>query len=85
MGSQDITSLVDFNKLILISKLEKLNLDLITSQNNFFIKNGIVERAKKISINASHKNKSMIKDGLNRIISLDQMGSFKVLIISKLK
>lgn len=84
IGFQDITSLVDFNKFLFIAKKKGLKINTFCSQRDFLIKYGIFERAKKISINASQRQKNIINQGLERVIDINRMGSsFKVLIISK--
>ena len=84
VGSQDITSLVDFKKLIFIAKSKKLNVDIFCTQRKFFSQYGIKERAKKINLNSSKDQKKIINEGVDRIINNKRMGSlFKVLVISK--
>ena len=84
LGSQDITALVDYSPLIKLSKICKLKIDTYTSQCNFLVRYGINERAKKILLNCNNTDKKIIKDGLQRLIDKNNMGSiFKVLIISK--
>ena len=84
VGSQDITSLVDFKKLIFIAKSNKLNVDTFCTQREFFLQYGIKERAKIISLNTLKNQKKIINDGLDRIINNKRMGSlFKVLVVSK--
>jgi len=83
-GSQDITSLVDFKKLIFIAKSKKLNVDIYCTQREFFLKYGIKERAKKINSTSTLDQKKIINEGMDRIINNDKMGSlFKVLVVSK--
>jgi len=83
-GKQDITSLVDFKQLIKITKKNKLNVDIFCNQNKFLLMNGIKERAKKIYKKSTINQKHAIKNGLERLIDKDGMGSlFKVLVISK--
>ena len=84
IGSQDITSLVDFKSLISIAKLYSLKIDTFSTQRDFLIKHGIHERADKIIKTCNKKQEKIIINGLNRIIAKENMGSiFKVLIISK--
>ena len=84
VGSQDITSLVDFKKLVLIAKSNNLNVDIFCTQREFFLHHGIKERAKIINLSASKKQQQIINDGMDRIINNNRMGSlFKVLVISK--
>ena len=84
VGSQDITSLVDFKKLIIIAKSNNLKVDIFCTQREFFLKYGIKERAKIINLNSTIDQKKIINDGIDRIINNNRMGSlFKVLIVSK--
>ena len=84
LGNQDITSLVDFKKMIEIAKFNKINIDYYTTQRDFLLKYGILERSKQVLKKSKPIKKKMIIDGLNRIINKNNMGSlFKVLIISK--
>jgi cyclopropane-fatty-acyl-phospholipid synthase len=84
IGMQDITSLVNFQKLIKIAKAFKFNIDVFTSQKEFLLKNGIRERANIIKKNANHDQKKSIDSGFKRLTDNTQMGSlFKVLAISK--
>ena len=84
VGSQDITSLVDFKKLIFIAKSNNLNVDIYCTQREFFLQYGIKERAKIINLHSSKDKEKMINDGLDRVINNNKMGSlFKVLVVSK--
>jgi NADH dehydrogenase [ubiquinone] 1 alpha subcomplex assembly factor 7 len=84
VGSQDITSLVDFKKLIFIAKSNNLNVDIFCTQREFFLQYGIKERAKIVNLNSSRDQKKIINDGVERIINNNKMGSlFKVLVVSK--
>ena len=86
IGQQDITSLVDFKSLISIAKSYNLKIDIFTSQRDFLIQNGILERAKKILASCKASQQKIINNGLDRIIDKDNMGSiFKVLVISNIK
>jgi len=83
-GSQDITSLVDFKKLIILAKSYKLNIENFSTQREFFLKYGIKERTKKIIEKSTKQQKDNIKKGLKRLIDKNNMGSlFKVLVVSK--
>ena len=83
IGRQDITSLVDFKKLIQISNFHKLNIKEYTTQREFLIKNGIYQRAAKICKNSSAMEIKLINHGLQRIIDKKNMGGlFKVLVVS---
>ena len=84
IGYQDISSLVDFDKLIKITKNYGLKIYLFNSQHDFFVKYGIKERYHKLSYKCSGEQKKIIKNGIDRIIDKKNMGSlFKVLIITK--
>jgi SAM-dependent MidA family methyltransferase len=83
-GSQDITSLVNFKKLIFIAKSKKLKINIFCTQREFFSQYGIKELAKKINLNSSKDQKKIINEGVDRIINNKKMGSlFKVLVVSK--
>ena len=82
-GDQDITSLVDFNKLIKIAKLNNLKIRNYTSQREFLLSNGLLER-KNILLKENHFHKNIIQKGYERLIDKNSMGSlFKILIVSK--
>ena len=84
IGKQDITSLVDFKRMIDLTKKNKLNIDLFCSQRDFLINHGIYKRADKINKNSSAQQKKDLLDGLLRLTDDKSMGSiFKVLVISK--
>ena len=81
---QDITSLIDFKRIINLAKAKNLNIDVFSSQRDFLIKLGIYERFQKIKKNASKLEERYLKKGLERLINATSMGSlFKVLIVSK--
>ena len=83
LGKQDITSLIDFNILIDIAKNYNLNLDILCSQKEFLLSNGILERKKVIVNNCTAKQKKIIENECDRLINEKQMGSvFKFLILS---
>ena len=84
IGCQDITSFVDFQSLISIAKSYSLKIDVLSTQREFLIQNGIYERKNKILKNCNQHEKKTIINGLDRIINENNMGSiFKVLVISK--
>ena len=86
IGKQDISSLVDFKKLIELGKMNNLDINIFCSQREFLLEYGIKERAKKIKAKANNKQKEEIELGLKRIINGKNMGSlFKVLVLSKVK
>ena len=83
LGSQDITSLVDFKKFIEISKYYNLTIESFCDQKSFLIKNGIIERKNIIIKNSNKKYKETIEQGYKRLVNEKAMGSiFKFLIIS---
>ena len=82
-GMQDITSLVDFKNLIDIAKKNNLKINTFCNQKKFLLSNGIKERKNKILEKCNLSEKKMIKNGFNRLIDINNMGSlFKVLVIS---
>ena len=84
IGKQDITSLVDFNKLIDLGKKNNLKIEHFSSQREFLLNNGIKEREKKILKVANNKQRIMVQKGVKRIIDKKDMGNlFKVLVLSK--
>ena len=86
IGKQDISSLVDFNKLIDLGKKNNLKIEHFSSQREFLLNNGIKERENKILKVANNKQRIMIQKGVKRIIDKKDMGNlFKVLVLSKWK
>jgi len=84
IGFQDITSLVDFKKLIEIAQQNNLKVESYTSQREFLMNYGIKEREKKLLKKATPDQKIMIKKGVKRIINKNDMGTlFKILILKK--
>ena len=82
-GNQDITSLVNFKTIADISEQNNLNVYGPFTQRDFLIKNGIIERKKKILLKANNQQKKDIENGFIRLISKDGMGTiFKCIIIS---
>jgi len=82
----DITHLINFN--FFIKKIKNLKIDSInlTTQREFLLKLGILERAEIISKNMSFSKKSDIYFRLKRLIDKKQMGTlFKVLFITNKK
>lgn len=83
-GLQDITSLVDFNQLIIIAKSQNLEVNIFSTQREFFLNHGIKEREKKIMLKSTFEQKKILRNGLERLIDNKKMGSlFKVLVVSK--
>ena len=67
-------------------KLKKMNLNLvkITTQREFLIKMGILQRAKILSNNQPFSKKSDIYFRIGRLIDKNQMGTlFKVMFATK--
>ena len=84
IGKQDITSLIDFNKLIDLGKKNNLKIEHFSSQREFLLNNGIKERENKILKVANNKQRIMVQKGVKRIIDKKDMGNlFKVLVLSK--
>ena len=84
IGKQDISSLVDFNKLIDLGKKNNLKIELFSSQREFLLNNGIKERENKILKVANNKQRIILQKGVKRIIDKKDMGNlFKVLVLSK--
>ena len=83
LGLQDITSFVDFKRLIEISKKYKLNIDTFCSQENFLLSHGILERKKNILKKCNQKQIKQVESGYKRLVNKNYMGNvFKFLIIS---
>ncbi len=84
IGLQDITSLVDFKKLIEIAETNKLKIENFLTQREFFLRYGIKERFKILIEKSTKDQKKIIESGMDRIINKDKMGNlFKILIVSK--
>ena len=79
IGRQDITAFVNFSELIDIAKKNQLNIDIFCSQKEFLISCGIQERKNKLQTN---HNKNNIDAEFNRLTNDNQMGNFKVLVVS---
>ncbi len=86
LGEQDISSLVDFSRLIYLGEKNNLKIDHFSSQREFLINFGIKEREKQILQNVNDNQKTIIQNGVKRILDKKNMGNlFKVLILSKWK
>ena len=84
LGKQDITSLVDFRKLIEIAKNFKLQIDINCTQKEFLLLNGILERKNKIIQKCTSQQKKILEVGYKRLIDNKQMGLiYKFLVLSK--
>jgi len=82
----DITHLINFN--FFVEKLKSLKIDCVklTTQREFLLKMGILQRAEVISKNVPFSKKSDIFFRLNRLIDKKQMGElFKVLFATNKK
>ena len=82
----DITHLINFN--FFKKKIKNFNLDSVqlTTQREFLLKMGILERAEIISKNISFSKKSDIYYRIKRLIDPSQMGTlFKVLFATNKK
>ena len=83
IGRQDISSYVNFKELIDIAKKNNLKILSFSTQKNFLISNGIIERKKILMKNLPHEKKIIIQNQFNRLTMNDKMGKdFKFLIIS---
>ena len=82
--NSDITYMINFNYYKKKLKETKLNKIKITTQREFLLKMGILERAEIISKNLSFSKKADIYFRLKRLIDNKEMGSiFKVLFATK--
>ena len=82
IGEKDISSHVNFNDFISIANDNNLTIEEYSTQRDFLIKYGILERRKKLS---NSKQMNIINSGLDRLINKKEMGNlFKCLVISKL-
>ena len=85
-GDTDITHLLNYYFLKRIAKKFKLNVNGLSTQRNFLINLGIIERANIISKNATFLEKANIYYRLKRLLDHKQMGEiFKVMFISNKK
>ncbi len=85
IGEQDISSLVNFKKLINIAIKYKLKIAEFCSQKDFLISNGIITRKNFLKKNSNKKEKRIIEEGFDILTNNNKMGkNFKVLIISSL-
>ena len=84
IGKQDITSLINFNEFIKIANENKLKIENFSSQKDFLINNGILERKKQILKQCNSIQKRSLETGLDRLINDKEMGLiYKFLILSK--
>ena len=85
-GNSDITYNISFNLINKIIKKLGLCSSLSTTQKNFLIKLGILERAEILSKNMSFSEKADIYFRVKRLIDKSQMGHlFKVMFITNHK
>jgi len=83
-GKQDITSLVNFKRLIEIATQHKLSIHTFCSQKEFLLSNGMKKRKDVILQKCNNIQKNIIEKGYERLIHENNMGSlFKVLIVIK--
>ena len=83
LGKQDITSHVNFKELINIGKKNNLKILFFSTQKDFLISHGIIERKKKLIKNLPNAKKKMIQNQFNLLTQNDKMGgNFKFLILS---
>ncbi len=86
IGNSDITYNLNFNILEKIIKNLNLECQGITTQRNFLLKLGIIERAEIISKNLTFLKKADVYYRLNRLINKKEMGDlFKVMLITSNK
>ena len=84
MHHSDITSHLNFKLFHEILKKNNLNVEKITTQNEFLKKIGILERANILSKKMTFKEKANMFYRLKRLIGYREMGSlFKVLFAQK--
>jgi cyclopropane-fatty-acyl-phospholipid synthase len=80
----DITSHLNFKLFHEILKKNNLNVEKITTQNEFLKKIGILERANILSKKMTFKEKANMFYRLKRLMGYREMGSlFKVLFAQK--
>ena len=85
-GNIDITYKINFKLIENLINYLKLKSQGITSQRNFLIKLGILERAEIISKNLPFSKKADIYFRLKRLIDKNEMGElFKVMLITNKK
>ena len=83
IGLQDITSLVNFGKLINIANQFDLNIVSYCNQREFLITNGIIERKEILKKNLPKIKREIIEQQFNRLTDLNNMGKdFKFFIVS---
>ena len=86
VGNSDITHLLNYKFIKKIVKKLKLKVNGLSTQRNFLIKLGIIERAEIISKKLPFLMKADIYYRLKRLIDNKQMGEiFKVMFISNRK
>ena len=86
VGNSDITHLLNYKLIETIVKKMKLKVSGLSTQRNFLIKLGILERAEIIAKNLPFLKKANIYYRLKRLIDNKQMGEiFKVMFISNKK
>ena len=86
VGNSDITHLLNYKFIEKIVKKLKLKVSGFSTQRNFLIKLGIIERAEMISKKLPFLMKANIYYRLKRLIDNKQMGEiFKVMFISNKK
>ena len=85
-GNIDITYKINFKLIESLINYLKLKSQGITSQRNFLIRLGILERAEIISKNLPFSKKADIYFRLKRLIDKNEMGElFKVMLITNKK
>ena len=86
IGSEDITSLVNFNLLKTYFKKKNLKTNNIITQEFFLKKMGIINRAQILSKKMNFKEKTELYYSLQRLLNPKQMGElFKLIFAFKLE
>ncbi|MDA9748577.1 SAM-dependent methyltransferase [Pelagibacteraceae bacterium] len=81
IGKKDISSHVNFKDLIDIAKSYKLKIEEFSSQRDFLLKYGIIERKKILSKSSNND----FENEVDRLINKNQMGNlFKCLVVTNL-
>ncbi|MFK8034463.1 MAG: class I SAM-dependent methyltransferase [Hyphomicrobiales bacterium] len=79
-GSSDLTSLVDFTALQKEFRTQGLNVYGPTSQMDFLLNLGVLERAGHLGASANLQTQTALQNAVTRLVSPDEMGTlFKVI------
>lgn len=83
-GQADLTAHVDFDALSQVAKSAGLETQS-TTQGNFLLKRGLIERAGQLGAGKTHAQQEEIRDAVERLAAPNQMGElFKVMEIHPL-